>query len=105
MFWTLNPTKIKPYVKADEMKREHERELLNITAFVNGIYVRDALFCTVGNMFSKKKFEYPSEPYDLWNKTKKVEDVELTEEDKIRQTEQLFAMLNVRKDNWDLTHK
>lgn len=36
--------------------------------WVQGLYIRDALICTVGNMFSGKtgtKHEYPKEPYAI----------------------------------------
>lgn len=37
-------------------------------AHLQGVYIRDALLSTVGNMLSSKhsqKFDYPSKPYDL----------------------------------------
>ena len=40
----------------------------NTMAHLQGIYIRDALLSTVGNMFSSKHsktIEYPEKPYDL----------------------------------------
>lgn len=37
-------------------------------AYLQGVYMREAILSTVGNMFSKKsseKIEYPKKPFDL----------------------------------------
>jgi hypothetical protein len=63
-FWNGDVTMVRAYRKADEMRRRRENE----TLWVQGLYVRDALVCTVGNMFSgkgDKKHEYPKEPYAI----------------------------------------
>ena len=45
--------------RADEIKRRR----LNQELWLNGVYMREALASTVGNMFAKgSKHEYPSEP-------------------------------------------
>ncbi len=50
------------YREADELRRRKENEVL----WTQGIYIREALLSTVGNMFSKgSKFEYPKEPYPV----------------------------------------
>jgi hypothetical protein len=63
-FWNQNVDMVRAYRKADEMKRRRENEIL----WLQGLYVRDALICTVGNMFagkSGKQYEYPKEPYAI----------------------------------------
>lgn len=35
---------------------------MNEELWLNGIYMSEALASTVGNMFSKEKYHYPSEP-------------------------------------------
>lgn len=63
-FWHGDVDMARAYRKADEMKRRRENEAL----WVQGLYIRDALLCTVGNMFSgkgSKKHEYPKEPYAI----------------------------------------
>ena len=63
-FWHGDVNMVRAYRKADEMKRRRE----NQTLWVQGLYVRDALLCTVGNMFSGKtgkKHEYPEEAYPI----------------------------------------
>lgn len=39
---------------------------MNEELWLNGIYMADALHSTVGNMFSKSKFKYPSEPKPIF---------------------------------------
>ncbi len=63
-FWNGDVNMVRAYRKADEMKRRRQNE----TLWVQGLYVRDALVCTVGNMFSGKsgkQHEYPKEPYAI----------------------------------------
>lgn len=103
-FWDSNPHLMKPYLEAYQMRLEEETKRQNLMAYINGIYVKDALMCTVGNMFrgkSTKAFEYPKEPYDFFKK-EEVEH-ELTEAEKIEQTKALFMRLNVMKDNFELS--
>lgn len=63
-FWNCDVAMVRAYRKADKLRRRRENE----TLWVQGLYVRDALICTVGNMFSGKsdtKYEYPKEPYAI----------------------------------------
>jgi hypothetical protein len=63
-FWSGDVNMVRAYRKADEMKRRRENEIL----WMQGLYFRDALVCTVGNMFSgkgSKQYEYPKEPYAI----------------------------------------
>lgn len=81
-FWNQNVDMTRAYRKADEFKRRRENEVL----WLQGIYVRDALICTVGNMFSgksAKKQEYPKEPYpitDLELREREEREAQLREE-------------------------
>lgn len=57
-FWEGSADLVKAYRKADEIRRRRMNEEL----WLCGMYTADALTATVGNMFSKKKYNYPSEP-------------------------------------------
>lgn len=57
-FWYGEPDAAKQYRKAHEMRRRRTNEEL----WLSGTYMADAIKATIGNMFSKSKFEYPSEP-------------------------------------------
>lgn len=57
-FWIDDPALTKAYRKADEIRKRRMNEQL----WLAGIYTSEALASTVGNMFSKQKYQYPSEP-------------------------------------------
>ena len=57
-FWDEDPKLVKAYRKADEIRKRRMNEEL----WLSGIYMGEALASTVGNMFSKEKYQYPSEP-------------------------------------------
>lgn len=57
-FWYGSPELVIPYRRADEIRRRRRNEEL----WLAGMYTADALASTVGNMFSKQKYNYPSEP-------------------------------------------
>lgn len=57
-FWDGDPALVKAYRKAEDIRRRRMNEEL----WLAGIYTADALASTVGNMFSKKKYNYPAEP-------------------------------------------
>ena len=57
-FWLGDPALCKAYRRADEIRKKRMNEEL----WLNGIYMAEALASTVGNMFSKQKYKYPSEP-------------------------------------------
>ena len=63
-FWDDDVDKVKAYREAQILRDKRQNEML----WVHGIYVRDALMSTVGNMLSGKKgdrFEYPKEPHPV----------------------------------------
>ena len=58
LYWYGNPEAVKDFRKADEIRKRRMNEEL----WLSGTYMAEAIKATVGNMFSKSKFEYPSEP-------------------------------------------
>ena len=63
-FWNQDVAMVRAYRKAHELKRRQQNENL----WMQGLYMRDALLSTVGNMFSEKGakiIEYPGEPYPV----------------------------------------
>ncbi len=99
VFWTLNPRKIRPYIIAEENRIKKQMQLQNTMNYIQGIYFSDAIKCTIGNMFSTdgKKFEFPKEPYPLFENKK-----ELSEEEKSKQVDLFFKQLEVMKMNFEL---
>ena len=57
-FWFAEADLVKAYRKADEIRKRRMNEEL----WLSGLYTCDALASTVGNMFAKEKYQYPSEP-------------------------------------------
>lgn len=63
-FWNQDVAMVRAYRKSYELKRRQQNEAL----WMQGLYVRDALLSTVGNMFASKSstpIEYPAEPYPV----------------------------------------
>ena len=63
-FWNQDVALVRAYRQADDLRRQRQNEML----WMQGVYMRDALLCTVGNMFSGKNstpIEYPKEPYPV----------------------------------------
>lgn len=60
-FWEGDPFLVKGYRRAESIRRKR----LNEELWLSGIYTSEALASTVGNMFSKTKHKYPSEPFPI----------------------------------------
>lgn len=105
-FWDMTPAVIEAYKAGYKLKKEEQ----NVFAYLQGVYVRDALASTVGNMFKKKgakATEYPSEPYKLYdNQTTGnhgESDGGMSEEEKRKKTEALFGMLRLMQANFEIS--
>ena len=99
-FWQMNPRILKSISEGYAQKIKSENERNNNTAYLQGKYFVDGILCTVGNMFSKgKPFDYPKEPYQIYEKR------ELTEEEKMKEVDLFFAREESRRKNWRRTHK
>lgn len=63
-YWFGDPLMARDFYKAHKLRQEMQNEL----AWINGMYVLQALQATVGNMFKKKTDkanEYPKQPFDF----------------------------------------
>lgn len=95
----MTPKIIEMYIDIYKEKEEEKYKLLEYQPWLIGKYVADAISCTFG------KRKYPQNPLLEENNnsnTKKTEVNELTEEEKIRQTEQLFLRLRIMGANFNL---
>lgn len=103
LFWTLNPHRLKAYVKADEIRRERQDEEM----WRMGLYVNRATLASTENVLAGKKasITYFEEPL-LATAKKEAEEVALTEEQQMKQVEALFTSLSVLATNSKLAqHK
>lgn len=60
-FWTLNPSKLEPYIRAHEIRDKRRLEEINFEGWLTGIYVTYSLGCA----FSQNS-RYPQEPFVLF---------------------------------------
>ena len=86
--------------KAYIEKVEDDFKISDVTAFVQGRYMVEALLATVGNMLGGKnaKFTYPEQPYSLAKKEK-----ELTEDEIETQRQQFIAALQTMQHNFNIS--
>lgn len=67
-YWYASPYLVKAYEKAHNLKLRQMNEQL----WLQGMYFYEAFSIVLGNMFGKKgsrKKNYPSEPYDIFDKS------------------------------------
>lgn len=101
----MTPRIIEAHKTAFRLKKDEQ----NAFAYIQGIYVRDALASTVGNMFKKKgakAIEYPSEPYNLHANVENESgesDGGMSLEEKKKKTEALFGMLRLMQANFEIS--
>ena len=96
LFWTLNPKRLHPYIEADKMKQENrDAEMWRM-----GMYVQNAVAVAVDKVLNGRKsvLEYMDKP--ILTKYKESQgEVELTEEEQMRQVEALFMSLETLSTN------
>ncbi len=63
-FWHMNPRKMKPYEKAQQMKDEQWKSRLEVEAWAYGMYVHRAIGCA----FAKPSKPYPKEPEKIFQR-------------------------------------
>ena len=96
LFWTLNPKRLHPYIEADKMKQENrDAEMWRM-----GMYVQNAVAVAIDKVLNGRKsvLEYMDKP--ILTKYKESQgEVELTEEEQMRQVEALFMSLETLSTN------
>lgn len=73
-FWYLNPKYMKMYQDDYINRKKEEIQLLDISAYYNGIYVQNA----IASCFDKK-MKYPKKPFSL--KDEKKKEIEMSDEE------------------------
>lgn len=64
-FWNLNIRKLRPFLKAEEIKFQTKNRELHL----QGQYVYDAVMIAIANAFSKgSPIQYPEKPYEFLSK-------------------------------------
>lgn len=65
-YWTGDPSLVRYYRKAYKIRQEE----INNTAWLQGLYVYDAVSTALSNALSKKKNKYAKQPYNFNNREK-----------------------------------
>lgn len=99
MFWELNPITIKPFFKAEQIKRDNRLKEQSIVAYWNGIYVAQAVSLIGGCKF-------PEEPLKLYKTQEEIEKENRlpTEQEIIIERQKLINKLKADEINWKLSH-
>ena len=96
LFWTLNPRRIQPYLEADKLVQEkRDAEMWRM-----GMYVHNAVAVAIDKILNGRKstLEYMDKPLlEKYKESKK--EVELSEDEKMRQVEALFMSLETISTN------
>lgn len=91
-YWYGDPLMARAFYEAYQIKKD----LVNDTAWLNGLYTFRALSATVGNLGKKrgsKPIEYPGEPIELKGRNKNAEHI-VTEEERENERLRLVTRLN-----------
>ena len=102
LFWTLNPKRLHPYLEAEKLIQEkRDAEMWRM-----GTYVYNAVRTAVDNVLGGRKSQakYMDKPLLEQYKEAKQE-VELTEDEKMRQVEALFMSLETLSTNSKLARQ
>lgn len=102
LFWTLNPTTLKPYVEAYKLKKERE----DAEMWRMGIYVLSAVRTGVENVLAgrKAKAEYLAEPLMQTAQQEAIAE-NMSEDEQAKQVEMFFMKLDVLAANSRLEKK
>lgn len=100
----MNPRRLKPYVKAHQIRQK----MLDESSWLMGAYVYEAVTTVMSNVFSKSgQHTYRDKPFteELQVKEKMRESegkAPLTEEEKKKYTERLFLTLSIMQANFNI---
>ena len=102
LFWTLNPKRLHPYIEADKIRQENrDAEMWRM-----GMYVQNAVAVAIDKVLNGRKsvLEYMDKPI-LMKYQESQGEVELTEDEQMKQVEALFLSLETLSTNSRLGKK
>ena len=96
LFWTLSPSRLYPYLEADKRKQEKR----DLEMWRMGFYVQNAVAVAIDKVLNGRKstLEYMDKPL-LAQVKESQQEVELSEDEKMRQVEALFMSLQTISTN------
>ena len=100
------PVELKPYEEAYKLKSEISQKIDDRNMWLMGGYVNIALLSALDKVLNgtKATIEYPKEPFGYDNHEQKIEEKELTQEEKDKYIDQLFGNLHLMQANFELNH-
>lgn len=97
----MNPHKMQPYIDAQKIRiRMQDEQMWHM-----GIYIQSAVAVATEHIMAGKKAKSKYIEKPLMSQTEETLSEELTEEEKRKQTEQLFMKLKIMQTNYELSHK
>lgn len=102
LFWTLNPKRLQPYLEAYKIQQERrDAEMWRM-----GMYIYDAVRAATENVLAGRKSQLRYMDKPILEKYKEMhQEVELTEEEQMKQVEALFMSLQTLSTNSKLAKK
>lgn len=99
LFWELNPTLLKPFFKAYQLKSDRHMQEESMISYWNGIYVAHAVSLIGGGKF-------PNEPLKLFKTFEELEkeNREPTEEEILQERQRIIDGLKMMEINFKLNH-
>ncbi len=96
LFWTLSPSRLYPHIEADKRKQEKR----DLEMWRMGFYVQNAVAVAIDKVLNGRKstLEYMDKPL-LAQVKESQQEVELSEDEKMRQVEALFMSLETISTN------
>lgn len=96
LFWTLSPSRLYPHIEADKRKQEKR----DLEMWRMGIYIQNAVAVAIDKILNGRKsmLEYMDKPL-LAQVKESQQEVELSEDEKMRQVEALFMSLETISTN------
>lgn len=96
LFWTLSPSRLYPHIEADKLKQEKR----DLEMWRMGFYVQNAVAVAIDKVLNGRKsvLEYMDKPL-LAQVKESQQEVELSEDEKMRQVEALFMSLETLSTN------
>ena len=97
-YWHGDPTLVKWYRKAHDLKREQKNQEL----WMQGLYIYNAFGAVLANAFGKKgskKAKYIEKPIDITTKSEEEQ-----QKEELRKQDAMIRSLTLLQQNWEKTH-
>jgi hypothetical protein len=103
LFWDLNPTLLKPFFKAHQLKQDRYMQEQSTISYWNGIYVAHAISASFGSKFPDKPLKLFKTLEEVEKENRPLTEAEIIEErnkfvEGLKLMEINFKSRNIKKD-------